>query len=99
MELAQHAGIVMNTLDESIKKLDNVDSFMDYLHAVGMLHTKIPGFRRDYFWVGKIIFLNFFSEFKELFKNAFYMWITVRIRIYNKIPYYFRSCKHINITK
>ncbi|XP_015916913.1 neuroglobin [Parasteatoda tepidariorum] len=50
MELAQHASIVMNTLDESIKKLHNVDYFMDYLHAVGKLHTKIPGFQRDYFW-------------------------------------------------
>ncbi|XP_054714123.1 neuroglobin-like [Uloborus diversus] len=50
MELAQHASIVMNTLDESIKKLGNVDYFMDYLHAVGKLHTKIPGFQRDYFW-------------------------------------------------
>ena len=69
MELAQHAGIVMNTLDESIKKLDNVDSFMDYLHSVGMLHTKIPGFRRDYFWVGKIlqgINVTFFSNFTIL---------------------------------
>ncbi|KFM56743.1 Neuroglobin, partial [Stegodyphus mimosarum] len=50
MELAQHAGIVMSTLDESIKKLNNVDYFMDYLHSVGKLHTKIPGFQRDYFW-------------------------------------------------
>lgn len=81
MELAQHAGIVMNTLDESIKKLDNVDSFMDYLHAVGMLHTKIPGFRRDYFWVGNIILLNFFSAFKGFFKNEFYTRISVRIQI------------------
>ncbi|GFQ99538.1 uncharacterized protein TNCT_654221 [Trichonephila clavata] len=50
MELAQHAGIVMSTLDESIKKLGNVDYFMDYLHSVGKLHTKIPGFKREYFW-------------------------------------------------
>ncbi|GIY12557.1 neuroglobin [Caerostris extrusa] len=50
MELAQHAGIVMSTLDESIKKLGNVDYFMDYLHSVGKLHTKIPGFKEKYFW-------------------------------------------------
>ncbi|KAG8189237.1 hypothetical protein JTE90_013765 [Oedothorax gibbosus] len=50
MELAQHASIVMNTLDESIKNLNNVDFFMDYLHAVGEQHTKIPGFQREYFW-------------------------------------------------
>ncbi|GFQ73603.1 neuroglobin [Trichonephila clavata] len=49
MELAQHAGIVMSTLDESIKKLGNVDYFMDYLHSVGKLHTKIPGFKGNTF--------------------------------------------------
>lgn len=50
MELAQHASIVMETLSEGISFLNNVDYFMDYLHSVGKLHRKIPGFQRDYFW-------------------------------------------------
>lgn len=50
MELAQHASIVMGTLSEGISFLNNVDYFMDYLHSVGKLHRKIPGFQRDYFW-------------------------------------------------
>lgn len=50
MELAQHASIVMTTLDESIRSLDNVDYLLDYLHSVGKLHHKIPGFHREYFW-------------------------------------------------
>lgn len=51
MELAEHASKVMTTLDESINSLDKVDFFMDYLHAIGRDHRKIPGFKKDYFWV------------------------------------------------
>ncbi|XP_053202840.1 neuroglobin-like [Panonychus citri] len=50
MELAEHASKVMTTLDESINSLDKVDFFMDYLHAIGRDHRKIPGFKKEYFW-------------------------------------------------
>ncbi|XP_043494170.1 neuroglobin-like [Polistes fuscatus] len=50
MELAEHAKTVMMTLDEGIKCLDDMDSFLTYLHEVGASHTKIPGFDREYFW-------------------------------------------------
>ncbi|RWS08260.1 Neuroglobin-like protein [Dinothrombium tinctorium] len=50
MELAQHASLVMSTLDEAINSLDNVDYFLDYLHSVGKMHLKVPGFKREYFW-------------------------------------------------
>lgn len=50
-ELADHANKVMETLDEGIRSLDNLDTFFDYLHQVGASHTRIPGFKADYFWV------------------------------------------------
>ncbi|XP_049825452.1 neuroglobin-1 isoform X2 [Aethina tumida] len=50
LELAEHASNVMNTLDEGIKGLDNLDTFFDYLHQVGASHRKIPGFQAEYFW-------------------------------------------------
>lgn len=51
LELAEHASTVMNTLDEGIKGLDNLDAFFDYLHQVGASHRKIPNFKAEYFWV------------------------------------------------
>jgi hemoglobin-like flavoprotein len=51
MELAEHANTVMATLDESIKSLDNLDSFFDYLTQVGISHRRVPGFKPEYFWV------------------------------------------------
>lgn len=50
-ELAEHANKVMETLDEGIRGLDDLDSFFDYLHQVGASHTRIPGFKAEYFWV------------------------------------------------
>lgn len=50
-ELADHANRVMETLDEGIRSLDNLDTFFDYLHQVGASHTRIPGFKANYFWV------------------------------------------------
>lgn len=49
-ELAEHASSVMSTLDESIRSLDNVDTFLLYLHQVGQSHYKIEGFQKEYFW-------------------------------------------------
>lgn len=54
-ELAEHANKVMETLDEGIRGLDDLNSFFDYLHQVGASHTRIPGFKAEYFWVSIII--------------------------------------------
>lgn len=50
-ELAEHANKVMETLDEGIRSLDELDNFFDYLHQVGASHTRIPDFKSEYFWV------------------------------------------------
>ncbi|XP_072383397.1 neuroglobin-like [Diabrotica undecimpunctata] len=50
LELQEHASTVMNTLDEGIKGLDNLDAFFEYLHQVGASHRRIPGFKVEYFW-------------------------------------------------
>ncbi|XP_076354057.1 neuroglobin-like [Tachypleus tridentatus] len=50
MELAQHASIVMATLDEGLRALDRVDYFIKYLESVGRFHQNIAGFRKEYFW-------------------------------------------------
>uniref|UniRef100_A0ABD2WCX2 Globin domain-containing protein n=1 Tax=Trichogramma kaykai TaxID=54128 RepID=A0ABD2WCX2_9HYME len=49
-ELAEHAQKVMNTLDEGIQGLDDLDVFLDFLHQIGASHSKIPGFQSDFFW-------------------------------------------------
>ena len=51
LELAEHATIVMNSIDEGIKAMDNVDFFFDLLHQIGGTHHRIPGFKKEYFWV------------------------------------------------
>lgn len=51
LELAEHASTVMNTLDEGIKGMDDLDAFFEYLHQVGASHRRIPGFKVEYFWV------------------------------------------------
>ncbi|KAK4318389.1 hypothetical protein Pmani_010606 [Petrolisthes manimaculis] len=40
----------MNSIDEGIKAMDNVDCFFDLLHQIGASHRKIPGFKKEYFW-------------------------------------------------
>lgn len=50
-ELAEHANNVMSTLDEGIRGLDDLDTFFEYIHQVGGTHTRIPGFKAEYFWV------------------------------------------------
>lgn len=50
-ELAQHAVKVMETLDEGIRSLDELDVFFQYLHEVGATHSRFPGFTADLFWV------------------------------------------------
>ncbi|XP_055535672.1 neuroglobin-like [Wyeomyia smithii] len=49
-ELQEHANKVMTTLDEGIRGLDDVDTFLDFLHQVGASHRRIPGFKQEYFW-------------------------------------------------
>lgn len=50
-ELAEHAIKVMETLDEGIRSLDELDVFFQYLHDVGASHRRIPTFKSEYFWV------------------------------------------------
>jgi hypothetical protein len=50
-ELAKHATRVMETMDESIRSLDEVDVFFQYLHDIGATHSRFPGFTSDLFWV------------------------------------------------
>lgn len=49
-ELAEHANKVMNTLDEGIRGLDDLDTFFEFIHQVGASHRRIPGFKQEYFW-------------------------------------------------
>lgn len=51
MELKEHAATVMSTLDQSINSLSDYDNFVSYLHSIGELHRKVPGFKREHFWV------------------------------------------------
>ena len=53
MELREHASTVMSTLDQSINSLSDYDNFVTYLHSIGKLHRKVPGFKREHFWVSK----------------------------------------------
>lgn len=52
-ELAEHAIKVMETLDEGIRSLDELDVFFQYLHDVGASHRRIPTFKSEYFWVSR----------------------------------------------
>ncbi|XP_063992952.1 neuroglobin-like [Diachasmimorpha longicaudata] len=60
--LAEHAVKVMQTLDEGIKGLDDIDEFFAYLHQVGASHTKIPGFNKAFFWKIEAPFLEAVSR-------------------------------------
>lgn len=50
-ELAEHANKVMETLDEGIRSLDDLDVFFEFLYEIGASHTRIPGFTAEHFWV------------------------------------------------
>lgn len=47
----------METLDEGIRSLDDLDTFFQYLHQVGASHTRIPEFKASYFWVSGIFII------------------------------------------
>ena len=65
MELAEHASLVMTSLDEAINSLDNVDYFIEYLHSIGKLHHKVPGFKKENFWVNPIlIYPSIYRDFR-----------------------------------
>lgn len=53
-ELQEHATTVMTTLDDSIMSLEQVDYCIDHLKIVGRNHTKIKGFKSEYFWVNEV---------------------------------------------
>lgn len=50
MELKEHAATVMSSLDTSINFLSDYDNFVQFLHSIGKIHRKVPGFRKEYFW-------------------------------------------------
>lgn len=58
-ELGEHANKVMETLDEGIRSLEDLDTFFAFLHQVGGTHTRIQGFKADYFWVSRFSPSNF----------------------------------------
>lgn len=60
-DLAEHANKVMTTLDDGIRGLDDMDAFFEYLYQVGGSHTRIAGFKAEYFWVSFFFFISFFS--------------------------------------
>jgi len=49
-ELAEHAVSVMNSLDEGIRSIDNMDNFHLFLTQIGQSHCKIEGFNKELFW-------------------------------------------------
>lgn len=55
MELAEHATKVMSNFDEVINSLDDMDYFFRHLHNVGKLHRKLPGFKKEYFFVSNTV--------------------------------------------
>ncbi|CAO1426685.1 unnamed protein product [Diamesa serratosioi] len=57
-ELAEHANKVMETLDEGIRSLDDLDVFFEFLYEIGASHTRIPGFTAAHFWKIEKPFLN-----------------------------------------
>lgn len=65
-ELAEHANNVMSTLDEGIRGLDDLDTFFEYLHQVGGSHTRIKGFKAEYFWVSRISCWNSLANHFEV---------------------------------
>lgn len=58
LELAEHATVVMATLDEGIRALEDMDSFFTLLHQTGARHTKIPGFNPEFFYNIRAPFLE-----------------------------------------
>lgn len=66
-DLAEHANKVMTTLDDGIRGLDDMDAFFEYLYQVGGSHTRIAGFKAEYFWVSNIFYLHYINiELKML---------------------------------
>lgn len=61
LELAEHATKVMSTLDEAIRTLDNLDQTIQFLHAVGATHRRLPGFDKAFFLVCCIIQFFFYE--------------------------------------
>lgn len=62
-DLAEHANKVMTTLDDGIRGLDDMDAFFEYLYQVGGSHTRIAGFKAEYFWVSKFLVTIFYLHY------------------------------------
>ncbi|KAG8187735.1 hypothetical protein JTE90_015605 [Oedothorax gibbosus] len=61
-ELKEHAEKVLGAVDEAIDSLEHVDTCIDFLRGVGKRHTKIPGFKSEYFWRMEAPFLAAVKE-------------------------------------
>ncbi|KAF5284736.1 hypothetical protein FQR65_LT13438 [Abscondita terminalis] len=95
LELQEHAGTVMNTLDEGIRTLDNIDAFNDYLHQVGAMHRKIPGFKVEYFWVSTK--LCFSTPVLEYYNFGLILNYEINI-FYRTMREYSQSCYGMSIS-
>jgi len=56
-ELEKHAALVMTALDTAISSLDDADEFTTFLETTGKFHRKIPGFKKEFFWVSLRLFV------------------------------------------
>lgn len=52
-DLEKHATLVMNTLDDAITNIENVDLVLDLLHRIGKSHLRFQGFNVEYFWLAE----------------------------------------------
>jgi hypothetical protein len=67
-ELQKHATLVMTALDTAISSIDDADEFISFLETTGRFHRKIPGFKKDFFWVS--ISLHAKNTSNEIFKSS-----------------------------
>ena len=77
LELAEHASMVMSTLDHAVRTLESPDEFVQFVENVGQSHNRIPGFKRDYFWVSKypLTFNPFISPVESICETT-RKWLT-----------------------
>ena len=51
VELEEHATMVMSTIDEAINIMNDADAFLSLVTRIGASHTRIKGFKVEYFSV------------------------------------------------
>lgn len=52
-ELQKHAVLVMTSLDTAFSTIEDGDEFVTFLETTGAFHRKIPGFKKEFFWVSE----------------------------------------------